>query len=79
MLVLKRKVGEVVVIGDDIQIKILGIEGETVKLGFVAPKDVEIMRDELYQSIREENIKASQQQVSQEQIKNILEQLLSDK
>lgn len=79
MLVLKRKVGEVVVIGDDIQIKILGIEGETVKLGFVAPKDVEIMRDELYQSIREENIKASQQQVSQEQMKNILEQLLSDK
>lgn len=78
MLVLKRKVGEVVVIGDNIQVKVLDIEGETIKLGFVAPKDVEILRHEVYQSIREENLKASKHQASQEQIKNILDQLLSD-
>lgn len=77
MLVLKRKVGEVVVIGDHIQVKVLDIEGETIKLGFVAPKDVEILRDEIYQSIREENLKASKHQASHEQIKSILDQLLS--
>lgn len=61
MLVLKRKVGEVVKIGNDIEIQVLAVEGEVIKLGFVAPKNVQIMRSELYESIRSENIQAGSQ------------------
>ncbi|MNW45192.1 hypothetical protein D3C74_224480 [compost metagenome] len=55
MLVLKRKVGETVMVGDNIQIQVLSVEGDSIKLGFVAPKEVQILRKELYQGIVEEN------------------------
>ncbi|MCM3338734.1 carbon storage regulator CsrA [Paenibacillus sp. MER TA 81-3] len=58
MLVLKRKIGETVMIGDEIEVRVLGVEGEYVKLGFAAPKNVQIMRKELYESIAEENSSA---------------------
>ncbi|CAH8719546.1 carbon storage regulator CsrA [Paenibacillus thiaminolyticus] len=58
MLVLKRKIGETVMIGDEIEVRVLGVEGEYVKLGFVAPKNVQIMRKELYESIVQENSSA---------------------
>ncbi|TGV31011.1 carbon storage regulator CsrA [Mesorhizobium sp. M00.F.Ca.ET.186.01.1.1] len=55
MLVLKRKLGESVVINDTITVKIVAIEGDTVKLGIEAPKDIRIFREELYNSIKKEN------------------------
>ncbi|MBU5440985.1 carbon storage regulator CsrA [Paenibacillus sp. MSJ-34] len=58
MLVLKRKVGERIMIGDHIEVQILGIEGENIKLGFVAPKNVQILRHELYEGIMAENMSA---------------------
>ena len=58
MLVLKRKIGETVMIGDEIEVRVLGVEGEYVKLGFAAPKNVQIMRKELYESIVQENTSA---------------------
>jgi carbon storage regulator len=79
MLVLKRKIGETVVVGDDIKIQVLGVEGETVKLGFLAPKDIEILRLELYESIREENIKAGKQELSPKEIMSILDTHLNKK
>lgn len=72
MLVLKRKIGETVMIGEDIQIQVLGIEGDSIKIGFVAPKEVQIMRKELYESIREENLHAGQQVLGKEQIMKLL-------
>lgn len=74
MLVLKRKVGETIKIGQDIELQVLGIEGESVKIGITAPKDVQILRKELYDSIREENVKASIQQVPQEQLQKLFRQ-----
>ncbi|MEC0370805.1 carbon storage regulator CsrA [Paenibacillus chibensis] len=76
MLVLKRRIGETVMIGNDIQVQILGIEGDQIKLGFVAPKDVQILREELYQGIVAENIAAKEQtkQGQQEEILNLLKQ-----
>ncbi|HEX9502857.1 MAG TPA: carbon storage regulator [Patescibacteria group bacterium] len=47
MLVLKRRVGEVIFIGEDIRIVVLGIEGAKVKIGIDAPNDVAIIREEL--------------------------------
>lgn len=59
MLVLSRKKGESIVISDDIEIIVLESEGDTVKLGIKAPKDVEIHRKEIYLAIQESNKEAS--------------------
>lgn len=74
MLVLKRRVGEVVMIGNDIAVQILGIEGDQIKIGFVAPNHVQILRKELYEGIVSENQLAKEQtvQLQQEQVLNLL-------
>jgi len=74
MLVLKRKIGESVMIGDQIQVQILGVEGDQIKLGFVAPKDIQILRQELYAGIAAENIAAKEQSsvIQPEQILSLL-------
>ena len=55
MLVLSRKVGETIKIADNIEIKILEVKGDTVRVGIEAPKSVDIVRGELIQSIKETN------------------------
>ena len=60
MLVLTRKLQESIKIGQDIEITILGIEGDQVKLGIAAPKHIEIHRKEIFLSIQEENNKAAE-------------------
>ena len=59
MLVLTRKLKEAIQIGDDIEITILAIQGDQVKLGITAPKHVEIHRKEVYLAIQAENSAAS--------------------
>lgn len=59
MLVLTRKKGEVIKIGDDIEITIVAAKGEQVKIGITAPKNVEIYRKEVYEEIIAENQQAS--------------------
>jgi carbon storage regulator len=59
MLVLTRKKNEAIQIGDDIEIKVLGVEGDQIKLGISAPKSVDIHRKEIYLDIQEENSKAA--------------------
>ena len=51
MLVLSRKLGEVITIGDDISVTVLAVDGERVKLGVAAPVEVPIHREEIYQRI----------------------------
>ncbi|ADH98551.1 carbon storage regulator CsrA [Salisediminibacterium selenitireducens] len=59
MLVLSRKVNESIKIGDDIELTVVSIDGEQVKIGINAPKNVDIHRKEVYLSIQEENTKAA--------------------
>ncbi|GMB09131.1 carbon storage regulator CsrA [Thermolongibacillus altinsuensis] len=59
MLVLTRKLKEVIQIGDDIEITVLAINGDQVKLGINAPKHIEIHRKEVYLAIQKENSEAS--------------------
>jgi carbon storage regulator len=59
MLVLTRKIKEAIQIGDDIEITVLAINGDQVKLGINAPKHVEIHRKEIYLAIQNENSEAS--------------------
>ncbi|OKP85820.1 carbon storage regulator [Paenibacillus helianthi] len=55
MLVLSRKKGESIVIEDQIEITVLAVDGDTVKIGISAPKHVDIFRKEVYLSIQEAN------------------------
>lgn len=54
MLILTRRVGETVVIGDDVQVTVLGVKGNQVRLGVTAPRDVSVHRLEIYERIRKE-------------------------
>lgn len=58
MLVLSRKSNEIIKIGDDIELRILEVKGDSVRIGIEAPKSVEILRGELVQSISETNTEA---------------------
>jgi carbon storage regulator len=59
MLILTRKLGEKINIGDDITVTLLEIKGAQVKLGIDAPKRIGIHRNEIYEKIREENLRSS--------------------
>ena len=59
MLILTRKLGEKINIGDDITVTLVEIKGTQVKLGIEAPKTIEIHRQEVYERIREENLNSS--------------------
>ena len=60
MLVLTRKVHQSIVIGDEIEVVVLEVRGEQVRLGIRAPKDVSVHRKEIYEQIQEENKGASE-------------------
>ncbi|MEX0430647.1 carbon storage regulator CsrA [Spiribacter insolitus] len=55
MLILTRRVGETLMIGDDVAVTVLGVKGNQVRIGVKAPKDVTVHREEIYERIRGEN------------------------
>lgn len=69
MLVLSRKLNESLIIDNDIEIKILGIEDGKIKLGIVAPKDKKILRKEVLDDVKSANLDALGQ--NKEFIKNL--------
>lgn len=58
MLVLSRKKTESIMIGDQIEVKILAVEGDQVKLGIIAPKSVKVHRSEIFEAIQQQNKEA---------------------
>lgn len=54
MLILTRRVGESLIIGDDVVVNVLGVKGNQVRLGVDAPKDVTVHREEIYNRIQSE-------------------------
>ena len=70
MLALSRKANESIVIGNDIEVTILEIKGEQVKIGITAPKSVPVYREEVYAQIKEANKEAAADTV-QESLKNL--------
>ena len=58
MLVLSRKIGQQIMIGQDITIKIVDVQGENVRIAIEAPKEIKIYRGEIYKAIVEENKQA---------------------
>lgn len=63
LLVLSRKKEESIMIGENIEIKIVKIEGRSVKIGIIAPKGIRVLRKELYDEIKKENIEAAKNTV----------------
>ncbi|MBD8031467.1 carbon storage regulator CsrA [Solibacillus merdavium] len=58
MLVLTRKKGETIMIGDQIEVKVISVDGDQVKLGIVAPKSVKVHRSEVFEAIQQQNKEA---------------------
>lgn len=59
MLILTRRVGETLIVGDNVSVTVLGVKGNQVRIGVNAPKDVSVHREEIYQRIQREKIEQS--------------------
>lgn len=54
MLILTRRIGEAICIGDEVEVRVLGVSGQQVRLGITAPKDTPVHREEIYERIQRE-------------------------
>lgn len=70
MLVLSRQVDETIMIGDDIEVTVVDIRGDKVRLGITAPKEIAVHRKEVYEAIKRENREAAQVKLKPEDLPN---------
>ena len=75
MLVLSRKPGESIMIGDQIELIVLSTEGDVIKLGVVAPKEQRILRKEIYTALKESNQEASNSASNLNKLRDFLKKI----
>lgn len=73
MLALSRKINESIIVGNDIEVTILEVKGDQVKIGISAPKSVPIYRKEIYLQIKESNKEAAQTEATNEVLKKLFQ------
>ncbi len=71
MLILTRKVGEKIRIGDDIEISLLDIKGRQARIGINAPRGLSVHREEVFQRIKEENLMAAKTALDLDKLDNL--------
>ncbi len=79
MLVLARKLNESIMIGDDIEVVVIDIKGDQVKLGIKAPRKVTVHRKEIYQEIKQENIAAISSEFDPSTLRDLSDLFKKDK
>ncbi len=73
MLILTRKLNESIIIGDQIEVSIVDIRGDQVKLGIKAPRNIKVYRQEVYRAIQKENIEAVKSKPELISLENLLD------
>ncbi|CZR95482.1 MULTISPECIES: carbon storage regulator CsrA [unclassified Clostridioides] len=63
MLVISRKKDEAVLIGENIEVKVVGVDGNNIKLAISAPDNITILRKEIYEKVKSENVKATNKNI----------------
>ncbi len=79
MLVLARRLNESIMIGDEIEIVVIDIKGDQVKLGIKAPRKITVHRKEIYQEIKQENIAAMGSEFDPDKLRDLSELFRKDK
>ena len=75
MLILSRRPGESITIGDDIVVTVVSVSGNQIRLGISAPREVRVLRDEIYKSVQEENRAAANTADSDRRLEDVVKRL----
>jgi carbon storage regulator len=60
MLILTRKIGESLMVGEDVTVTVMGVKGNQVRIGIKAPRDVEVHREEVYDRVQQEKMRQTE-------------------
>ena len=74
MLILSRRPGESLTIGDEITVTVVGVSGNQIRLGITAPREVRVLREEIYRAMQDENRAAASAVESQEKLEDVYKQ-----